>query len=174
MKKNRKAWWIVACAATAFALFVFAIILINYNSTDAQIERAVAQIVEEHGFEFQGVSPGHIIERRGKFVVATYSRESLDADMARDVASILHESCSGFECYHPVIDEGEISIEWSDVAYVHNIVQLDRDGGVIVEILFYPNIQEFERPDGDAISLLRVTATEQPGQWERIKRIWPW
>ena len=48
---KRRLRWIAGAFGAVVALFIAVAFYLDYNSTDAKIERAVAQIVEEYGFE---------------------------------------------------------------------------------------------------------------------------
>lgn len=171
--KKRKAMWIVG--ALVVALFAAGTLVMDYNSTDAKIERAIAQIVAEYGFE----RPDHLPGRRGKQLsnplIDVYSSAPIEAETAADIWARLRDVCPSWENYYSLVYDhrsphnlGYISFE------VQNCIAPEQYDGRIAVIGFTADtnpagIQEFE-PRAFLILYKQV----RPSPWERIKGIWPW
>ena len=168
MVKRRKFWWIVGGITAAFALFIVTVFLIDYNSTDAKIERAVAQIVEEHGFEVQD-------ERRGAFDKPSrmvryvlFNRMPLDVDTASEIVASLNTACPSWKHDYSTSNVGNPNQE------THHFSRLDQYEGRVSSVVF---VYDYEAPEGTGVKPIAgivLYGTIKLSLWQRIKRMWPW
>ena len=177
MSKRRKVWWIASGVVTALALFALTVFLIDYNSTDAKIERAVAQIVEEYGFELEGRVPGSLVLQQKLVIVVVYMRAPVETETADEIVTILRAACPSWEHEVRVYDEDHVPVTtssgdpWTEV---HEFRPAEQYSGRVAGVGFSPDNKGFGKPEiqpSASISLLRLY---RPSLWEKIKGMWPW
>ena len=168
MGKKRRVWWIVGSLVVAVALFAAVAFLVDYSSTDARIERAVAQIVEDYGFELQSQTSGYFGPQTS-FIGHTYSRAPVGAETASEIAAILREACPS--CKHDILvttRDGDPWMEW------FNILTEEQGGQWANRVSFQPDNQGFGLPEIEPYSSLELYNLVRPSLWQRIKGLWPW
>ena len=177
MKRKRKVWWIAGGVAAAFALFVLTVFLIDYNSTDAKIERAVAQIVEEHGFELQDQPPFRfwpLATWEGSTTIV--KRGSVSTETAGKIVRDISEACPSWKYEHLVWDDSHEFVAtsakepWQER---HDFVPPKTHSGNISAIMFFP-AEKDHLPYGELTARLTIYKHDRLGLWERIKGLWPW
>ena len=176
MSKRRKVWWIVGGVATAFALFVVTAFLIDYNSTEARMERAVAQIVEEYGFEYRSQDPrtfAFSIER--KYILRR--RESVDVETSDEIVAILRDACPSWEykvqaydfLFQPVTETSDYVWQVS-----HRFTREDEKVDKIASIEFTTVNTTYMITDFKTAASLSLYKNRTFGLWQRIKGMGPW
>ena len=173
MGKKRRVLWIVG----SLVLLVLAIgFIIDYNRTDARIERAVAQIVEEYGFEFQTevaeFSPG----LQARITSIGYSRAPMSEESADEIVAILRDAWPSCRYDHTGYDKDIVSVPrgvdpWIDV---HLFLSQERDGVSTASILFHPDNKGFGQPNIEPTAAISVNTLDKPSLWQRIKGLWTW
>ncbi|MCH8978685.1 MAG: hypothetical protein IH945_05515 [Armatimonadetes bacterium] len=173
MGKKRRVWWIVG----SFVLLLLAIgFFIDYNRTDARVERAVAQIIEEYGFEFRsevaGFSPGpkRWVASKG------YSRAPMSEETASEIVAILRDAWPSCSYDHTGYDKDLVAGTTGDDPWidVHVFLPQERDGGSTASILFYPDDKGYGIPGAEPTATISVSTFDRPSLWQRIKGLWPW
>ena len=176
VKKKRRAWWIVGGVATAIALFVAIAFYLDYNSTDAMAERAVAQIVEEYGFEYYDGSLTEVMWFDDDYEVM-YSRAPMDSDTADEIVEKLRAACPWWKysydaCdkdFRPVVKNG--GEPWREIHGFY--LQSEISGYWNTRIQFTP-YNKFVFENEEPIAVIDVIWYPRPSLWQRIKGLWPW
>ena len=172
--KKRKVLWVGGSIVVAVALFAAIAFFIDYNSTDARVERAVAQIVEEYGFELKFQGPIDLGLPRGSPISKTYSRAPVSAEKASAIVAMLRSACPSCKYDHMVIDGDILPDNFSGPIETHNFRPQDQDGGLIAAIAFNPNNRGHGRPENEPEATFHVSKFDRPSLWLRIRGLWPW
>ena len=167
MGKKRRLWWIGGAVVAVVALFAAIAFFIDYNSSDARIERAVARVVEEYGFEKRnnpqdwtlgvGNGQGPWIPIQATYYGRPPMNERGFSALAEDIESVY----DSYAFHSRSIEE--------------KVVQLNLtfgDDRSVVSI----RAQEFEYMgvSGGPVLILVVTRRAETGIWDRIRAWWPW
>ena len=173
-RKKRKGLWVGGALVVAVALSAAVAFLVNYNSTDVRIERAVAQIVEEYGFELKFQGPIDLGFPRGMPINKTYLRAPVSAETASAIVTILRDACPSCKYDHMVIDGDILPDNFSGPIETHNFRPEDQDGGLFAGIAFNPNNRGHGRPDTEPTASVSLSMFDRPSLWQRVKQMWPW
>ncbi|MCH8980341.1 MAG: hypothetical protein IH945_14045 [Armatimonadetes bacterium] len=171
MGKKRRVWWVVGGFVVAVALFAAIAFYIDYNSTDARIERAVAQIVEEYGFELQGQMPGYVGPPLGG---GAYSRAPVSAETEDEIVAILRGACPSCDYNLRVTAANNIHTTGEQTVVEHVIFRLDQGDGLSDGLVFAPDNKDGGLLGAGPGAILLVIKFERPSLWQRIKGLWPW
>lgn len=169
MGKKRRVWWIVGGAATAFTLFVAIVYYFDYNSPEARLERAVAQIVEKYGFVPAGQH--RVINEETKFMSTDYSRAALGEEKASEIVAQLRAACPDLKYSLSVIDKDQLPENWSGGMNIHKIRRGDLDGEMTGGVTFSPNDRGGGRPGFEPVAMIRVLKLNSPSLWQKIKEM---
>ena len=170
---KRRVWWIVGAIALAVALFAAVAFFIGYNGTDAKIERAMARIVEEYGFEFQEQVPGYFHPGSGE----SYSRTPVSAEMASEIVAILREALPSCEYRHFVYDEDDARVTrsggdpWREA---HQFAPTEQLRGRTEVLVFVPDDKGRIGHQDEPHAYIDAYKSDRPDLWQRIKGLWPW
>ena len=171
MGKKRRAWWIVGALVVAVALFAVGSFFVDHNSTDARMERAVAQIVEEYGFEPQAKLPDYIGPGlRGK----SYSRAPVSAQAEREIVAILREACPSYEYEHRNVGSYNSPAPGEPLTKTHVFFRAGQRRGMPQGVVFYPDNKGYAEPGAVPAADLAVVHIPAATLWQRIKGLWPW
>ena len=166
MGKKRRVWWIVGAAVVFFGCYAH---LSVYNSTDARIKRAVAQIVEEYGFELHARAPGRRLADR-------YSTAPVDEETADEIVAILREGCPSLDDRSFLLLDRHPGLvpDFGHPVEVHFFVAEEQHGHRTVRIKFNPAHGGLWLPGYEPGASLVVHKFDRPSLWQRIKGLWPW
>ena len=179
MGKKRRAWWIVGGLVVAVALSAAIAFFIDYNSTDARIERAVAHIVEEYGFEvvYQlhepiGLSPATV------GTVRYFQRAPMGAKEEAEIVAVLRDACPSCKYERTAYDEDHVPVELTVIdpwMKGHKFSPKDLVGGVgYAGVTYIPDDRGYELPEFEPSASLVLVKMDRPSLWQRIKGLWPW
>ena len=177
MGKKRRVWWIVGALVVAVALFAAIAFLVDYNSTDARVERAVAQIVEEYGFEYQGRADSWFDKSKGILTGDEYRSPAIGTEQADGIVAILRDACPSWQYEHSAFDEDLQHITATDgdpTIELHTFTSTEPRGGIIAIIGFVPDDDGMASAGADHTAVLSLNIFDRPGLWQRIKGLWPW
>ena len=170
--KKRRVWWIVGSLVVAVALFAAVAFIVDYNSTDARIGRAVARIVDEYGFEqTQSESYGSPFETGG---AVEYSRTFDTMEETVRILSALKAACQGYDYIHHVLDDGYGVASDSGLEPVTEMHVFASDDSRVRELVVVFQLDEVGSGPEQSASLFMSWTTVQGGLWERINGLWPW
>ena len=171
--KKRRVWWVVGGLIVAVALFVAVAYFVGDNPADARLERAVAEIVEEYGFEIQPQQPGHFASPSH---VITYARAPVDTEIAEEIVALLRDACPMHKYVHVVLDEnflGVAAFGGDPWLKTHRFTPPTHDGGGTIEVFFIPD--DHRSGIGDPpMSAILVLVESRPSLRQRIRGLWPW
>ena len=176
--RGRKKLKVMSIVGVPVALFALVAFLSVYYSTDARINRAVAQIVDEYGFELDAQLPSYSKNPHRSFVRDRYVRPPLGAESADEIAEILLRACPSCEYEHRVDDDDRLLFVASGVEplrEVHYYRTEEARGGMTARIHFVPDVSGFGIPQVEPSAHLNVFNYEKPpGLWDRLKATWLW
>ena len=178
MGKKRRVWWIVGALVVAVALFAAVAFYIDYNNTYARMERAVAQIVQEYGFEPQNPPrwSGFELARPGS--VTEFRRAPVSAETAGEIVDFIRGACPSLDYKHSFLEGDYMPATmgdgdpWPDV---HKFSRKELGGGVgLAVVTFIPDNGGYGIPEFERTARLGLVKMDGSSLWQRIKGLWPW
>ena len=173
VKKKRRVLWIVGGVLGFVALLFVTAFLIEWNSPDARMERAVAQIVDDYGFVARDYPWYDFSSLVRDSSIELYSRESTDAETEDEIVARLRAACPSWE-YSSRADLKYFTIVrflFGPIGQDYSFISPERNRGSVVGVYFAPVAGGQSREHQAFLGLIKQ---DKPSLWERIKGMWPW
>ena len=165
----------VGALVAAVALFGGLAFLSVQSSTDARIERAVARIAEEYGFEYSTEYASYHNGARRPLLADIYTGRALGQEEKGRIVARLERACPS--CTTELVKMGDTSpgftLPFAEPTYdVH--YWFPEDGSAIWSVMFVFDDRGISSGDDAPSSMLTITRYSDSGPWSFLKRLWPW
>ena len=174
VKKKRKVWWIVSGVLGFVVLLFVTALLVEWNSPNARLERALQEIIAEHGLELTPVDSVNWMRTSDLESWAIYEGAPINLENEERILAQLKQDCPSYivfvKTYGMDLVTNPAPGEPNFVTY--NLLSPDESASTSITITFDDKGLESE---GDLrssqISILRYGKSNP---WSFLKNLWPW
>lgn len=164
--RKRKAWWIVGGVLCFFVLIFAAILIAQFNSIEARLDRTLVGVLEEYGFELVYPEKNMLRDARNAYVTA-YRAPVLTDDEIDDVTARIYEE------FGPD-DMSTHSFLNADGSKENNIYISERGVSVMSILIARNELVYLMASDTVPSSAILIFKRKPIGVIERLKNLWPW